>query len=120
MYDYCFRLVKPQKVNLSEEAYSVPVVSSNKKMLKLKLSKDIYISCKAKLPQYTVTEFIPRFVYGGIKKGDCIGWIEVRTSDGFFIDKAYLVSTENADVIIYPKEQTFFDKILKFIEKDRR
>ncbi len=120
MYEYSFPLVKKQKIKLPVNNITLPVVSSKKKEVELKLSKDIYISYIDDVPQYTISWYLPHFVYGGIKKGDYIGWVELYTSEGIFIDKAYIVSGEKIDALSVVKKQSFTEKILKFIEKDRR
>ena len=71
-------------------------------------------------PQYTVVYYLPKFIYADIKKGDYVGWAEAYTSDGILIGKSYIVADEDARVKYTEPRLTLFQRIIKFLEKDRR
>ncbi len=120
LYDYCFPLVSSSKADISVESITLPVVNSDKKSVKLMLSRDIYVPYSEKVPQYTTTYFLPRFCYASIKKGDYVGWIELHTADGILIGKSYIVAGENAEAVNAEPQLSLIKKFLKYIEEDRR
>ncbi len=120
LYDYCFSLVSSSKADIAVESIMLPVVNSDKKSVKLMLSRDIFIPYSKTVPQYTTTYFLPQFCYANIKKGDYVGWVELHTADGIFIGKSYIVAGENAEAVKTEPQLSQIEKLLKCLEKDRR
>lgn len=102
LYDYYFPLISKKSVNLSLENINIPVINSSKKHLTPTTFSNGFIPYYKVEPQYKIRYFLPRFVYAGVKKGDCLGWVELNDSKGKTIKKFYLVSNQAAPVI---KEQ---------------
>jgi D-alanyl-D-alanine carboxypeptidase/D-alanyl-D-alanine carboxypeptidase (penicillin-binding protein 5/6) len=92
LYDYCFNRISYQKVNFRLDCCIVPVVGSSKNSVKPSLSSAFFIPYYKEVPQYKLSYFVPRFIYSGIKKGDCIGWVEILDDKDVCIGEIYLVS----------------------------
>ena len=120
LYDYCFPMVSCEKAKDITQTLNVHVVNSTKGSVEASLSEDILIPYKASVPQYTYNVYIPRFTYAPLKKGDYLGWVEVRTLEGILIKRVYVVSKESAQTQLPSPKQSFIERIIKFIEKDRR
>lgn len=120
LYDYCFPLVSLSKAEINEGINKIPVINSDVKYVTSKLCRDIHIPYTQSVPEYQVSFFLPHFIYAGVKKGDYLGWVEVHTKSGILIGKSYIVADENAELKNTAPEKTLLDKILNFIEKDRR
>ncbi len=120
LYDYCFPLISVKKVENVLKNVTPHVVNSAKGSVKISLSEDILIPYKAHVPQYTYDIYTPRLLYAPLNKGDCIGWVEVRTLEGILIKKAYIVCAEAVQVEQDSKKETLFERFKKFLVKDRR
>ena len=113
-------MVSALKAEINEKVNKIPVVNSDVTYITPCVCSDVYIPYTQSVPEYEVSFFLPQFVYAGVKKGDYLGWVEVRTKKGFLIGKSYIVANENAELKQTSSEKTFFEKILNFIEKARR
>lgn len=117
MMDYSFSDIKKEKVTVDLSMYKIPVVGSEKESISGELSGELHIPYSEALPEYSVVCFIPRFIYGGIEKGDYIGWVEVQTVTGACINKSYIVAKEEADELTVSSDEneTFIEKIKNII-----
>ena len=120
LYDYCFPMVSVSKAEINVDAYKIPVVNSDVTCFSPKLCRDIYIPYTKSVPEYDVSYFLPHFIYADVKKGDYLGWIEIRTKGGILIGKSYVVANDNAKLRQMYSQKDLLEKILNFIEKDRR
>ncbi len=121
LYDYCFELVKSENADINISNISIPIVNSSVSEVSLKTSKNVFIPYVNKKPCYKVCYYLPHFEYGGIKKGDYLGWLEVKTDKGILIDKVYLLSRDDAPTnSVKTKEKGFKERLLNLFEKDRR
>ncbi len=92
LYDYCFGSVSRHKVTVSLGSCDIPVINSSKKVITPSLSSEFFIPYIKSVPEYKLSYYIPHFVYCGLKKGDYVGWIEIKNSNGVCIGETYLVS----------------------------
>lgn len=92
LYDYCFNQVSKQKVSISLNNISIPVINSSVKSITPFVSSDFFIPYIYTKPSYKVFYFVPHFVYSGLKKGDYIGVVKIIDSQGACIGETYLVS----------------------------
>lgn len=120
LYDYCFNGLSVSKAEIPLGADMVSVVNADKAFVDLKLSEEIFIPYKESMPDYSVTYYLPRFIYAGVSKGDYIGWAELHTTEGIFIGKTYIVADEGLEAQASEPEHTLIEKLLKYLEKDRR
>lgn len=120
LYDYCFEGLSVSKAEIPLQRDMVSVVNSHKSSVDLKLSEDILIPYKSSVPEYVVSYYLPRFIYADVNKGDYIGWAELHTANGAFIGKTYIVANESLVARSSEPELSLVEKIIKYLEKDRR
>ncbi len=97
---------------VGEISLEIPVCGGEKGSVSVKNTENVM----AKLPKgqddISVTLEVPRFLYGGIEKGQCVGSARFFVNDRE-IGKTALYTSES--VPEFPKEPTFFQKILSFL-----
>lgn len=120
LYDYCFQGLSRTKTEIPLDKDMVYVVNSQKSYVDLKLSEEIFIPYTETPPRYTVEYYLPPFIYAEVRKGDFIGWAEIYTESGFYVGKTYIVANENLHTCVAEPEYSILQRILKYLEKDRR
>lgn len=120
LYDYSFPLLKLKTITIPVSLYNVPVVNSSQKLAELDASKDIKVAYLNKVPEYNLQVFLPKFIYAPLYKNDFIGWVELYTKEGILIDKVYFTCKKDIEPSLKASEDTLVDKLLKYLEKDRR
>lgn len=120
LYDYSFPLLKLKTITIPVSSYNVPVVNSSQKLAEIDALKDIKVAYLNKEPEYNLQVFLPKFIYAPVYKNDFIGWAELYTKEGILIDKVYFTCKNNIQPSLKASEDTLVDKLLKYLEKDRR
>ncbi len=117
--DYGFSVIKQKTAPIDLSRLTVNVVNSSKEKIDLSLVSELKIPYFREFPEYKAEYCISPFYYAGIVKGDYMGWVEIKAENGIVIDKACLISDENAENITTQnvenniKKENFFRKIFK-------
>lgn len=120
LYDYSFPLLKYKIISIPDSLYNVPVVNSSQTLAELDVSKDVKVAYLNKEPEYNLQVFLPKFIYAPVYKNDFIGWAELYTKEDILIDKVYFTCENDIQPSLKASEGNLFDKLLKYLEKDRR
>ena len=89
LMDYGFSVLQVDTHSPQVEGMKISVAGKSDKLALLS-SGSFHIPYFKEKPSYSIVYFVPPFVYGGVKKGDYIGWAELQDMSGNCIDKVYL------------------------------
>ncbi len=119
LFEYGFQKVNLYKVDFSAEKIRIPVVGSDNKYIKVKLSTDLLYTSQNKKKTKTIV-FCENFLYAHVKKGDVVGCVKVYSEDGKLLCESQLISTKNAkrNFVIREKIMSLFDRLKMFLEKE--
>lgn len=94
LMDYGFSVLQVDTHSPQVEGMKISVAGKSEKLALLS-SGSFHIPYFKEKPSYSIVYFIPPFVYGGVKKGDYIGWAELQDMSGKCIDKVYLCASHD-------------------------
>lgn len=115
MYDYGFSLYNNQIEKIDVSTVKIPVVCANKTQIAVEYAY-FNDACTASLTESEI--FIEPFLYPPVKRGDIVGEVIIKNSNGKIVDVIPLVSKDNAENLYNEIEDnvSFIEKIKKFIE----
>ncbi len=113
LLDYGFSLYETVTLaEIGEISLEIPVCGGEKDSVLVQNTETLLTKLPRGQGDISVTLEVPRFVYGGIEKGQCIGTARFF-SGGREVGRMALYTSESVPEI--PKEPTFFQKILSFL-----
>lgn len=96
MMSFAFDNTSVNYVNCDLSKTCVKVVGAEKSSLKVTLATNLKVYCVREFNDYKTEIYLPHFVYGGIKKGDVTGRVDLVGRSGVVIDSAPLIFAEDA------------------------
>ncbi|MBQ8182578.1 MAG: D-alanyl-D-alanine carboxypeptidase [Clostridia bacterium] len=119
MMDFAFENTGVHYAQCDLKNISVHVVGSEKDSIKVTLATPLEYHSVKETDDYKTEIYLPQFLYAGIKKGDCIGRVDLLNNKGKVISSSFITSLEDApEILIDEREkQNFLEQIInKFKE----
>lgn len=118
MMEYALSILKPRIVQLDKEKLKIPVVGSHKSFVIAEPSSTLSFHCTKNFDGYSTEIYVNHFLYAGVNKGECVGWVEIKNKNGDIIASSYLLADSNATLKTYTtKSEGAFSKFIKKIRK---
>lgn len=118
MMEYAFGITEKRTAEFNTNQIKIPVVGSEKKLVGVKLSSPLTFSATEEFKDYETYVYAKKFLYADVKKGDYVGWVEMRNKNGKLITISYLVSAESAPLAVSDNQEvSVFRRILNKIKE---
>ncbi len=118
MMEYAFGVTKKRTVEFNTNQIKIPVVGSEKAFVGVTLSAPLTFAATEEFKDYETYVYAKKFLYAGVKKGDYIGWVEVKNKNGKIITTSYILCADSAPIANTDNQNvSVFRKILNKIKE---
>ncbi len=120
LMEYGFENVKRINVDFDTSHLKIPVVGSEMKAVGVELTSPLYFSSVDEKYPYDTVVYLEKFLYPTVKKGECVGRVDIVSSSGSILARSYLVSNSSAEPLKVSKDENNSGFFRKFISKIRK
>ncbi len=116
LYDYCYSTCETTRIDI-EAPVSVQIFGGKTNILKIKTQADSYTYTYNRNGKILTQKIVlPNFVYAPIKKGDCVGEVQIY-SEGYLLDCVPILADESVDSIEEIIKISFKEKVYNLFNK---
>lgn len=118
MFEYSFEKVALKTAEFDENSIKIPVVGSDEKFASVKLTAPLTFACATGYTDYETAVYTVPFLYVGVSANECVGWVELKSTDGNVITTSYLVCANDISKALKQQESdNWFEKIINRIRE---